>query len=225
MNPIEYINQKFGLQDDGSNPRILKGISRRGLYQLFAELGYAAGCELGLERGKNAERMFQSIPNLKLYGVDPYEQHPQCSYIYQAKIRNWDDAYLMDCRRQAEERLKGKNCQIIAKFSEDAVKEIKDNSLDFVYIDGDHSYDFVMLDIILWGRKVKKGGIVSGHDYFYEKNGAGRRAKVMQAVNDYTKLHGIKFYITGEGHDPRKDDCYPSWLWVKMEDIFPNTVI
>ena len=53
---------------------------------------------------------------------------------------------------------------------QDAVKDIEDSSLDFVHIDGDHSYDFVMQDIILWGRKVRIGGIISGHDYLYDRD-------------------------------------------------------
>lgn len=38
-------------------------------------------------------------------------------------------------------------------------------SLDFVYIDANHAYDFVVQDIKLWYPKVKKGGYLLGHDY------------------------------------------------------------
>lgn len=40
-----------------------------------------------------------------------------------------------------------------------------DNSLDFIYIDANHAYDFVVEDISLWFPKLKKGGILAGHDY------------------------------------------------------------
>lgn len=40
-----------------------------------------------------------------------------------------------------------------------------DASLDFVYIDANHAYDFVKQDIKLWYPKVKKGGFLLGHDY------------------------------------------------------------
>ncbi|KKQ07257.1 hypothetical protein A2858_00010 [Candidatus Daviesbacteria bacterium RIFCSPHIGHO2_01_FULL_36_37] len=222
INPTEYIKQKYTTAD--GNPRVLKGITRQELYKLFAQLGYTKGCEVGVEKGKNAQNMFECIPNLQLYAVDPYKQHPQCSYEATAYLRRWDDRYLRAVKRQAQKRLQDKNAVIIEKFSEDGVKDIPDNSLDFVYIDGDHSYDAVMQDIILWGRKVRKGGIISGHDYFYDNNKEGRKAKVTQAVNDYTRVHGIEFYITGEDKYVKKGDISPSWFWVKMEDIYPNVV-
>jgi hypothetical protein len=40
-----------------------------------------------------------------------------------------------------------------------------DSSLDFIYIDANHSYDFVKEDLELWYPKVKPGGWVMGHDY------------------------------------------------------------
>ena len=39
------------------------------------------------------------------------------------------------------------------------------NSLDFIYIDANHAYDFVVKDIELWFPKLKKGGVFAGHDY------------------------------------------------------------
>jgi predicted O-methyltransferase YrrM len=219
---MDYIEQNYKLE--GENPRTIKGMSRDELYQLFAKLGYKTGCEVGLEKGKNAVQMFENIPDLKLYGVDPYKQHPQCSYVYAAEARHWNQAYLNGCMLQAIERMKGRNFELLKGFSEDVTKEIPDGSLDFVYIDGDHSYDMVMLDVILWGRKIRKGGIISGHDYFYNKNNLGRRAKVTQAISDYTKLHEIKFFITDEDHYVQKGDFYPSWLWVKQKEVWPNIV-
>lgn len=226
MEPIEFIEKNYTLisENPTGNPMIIRGMDRQGLYQLFAKLGYKIGCEVGVEKGKNAQEMFECIPNLKLYAVDPYKQHTRCSNAASGYLHLWDDRYLRAVKKQAQKRLQDKNAVIIEKFSEDAARDIPDNSLDFVYIDGDHSYDFVMLDIIIWGRKVRKGGIVSGHDYFYDNNKPGRQAKVTQAVNDYTKVHGIEFYITSEDKYIKKGDTPPSWFWVKMDEIYPNVV-
>lgn len=225
MEPIEFIEKNYTLigENPTGNPRIIKDMDRPGLYTLFAKLGYKTGCEVGLEKGKNAQIMFEHIPNLKLFGIDPYKQHPQCSYEPTASLRHWDDNYLKMVKKQAQNRMQDKNAIIIEKFSDDAVRDIPDNSLDFVYIDADHSYDFIMMDIILWGRKVRKGGIICGHDY-YDKKESDRRAKVTQAVSDYAKVHGIEFFITNEDHYVQKGDTYPSWLWVKLDDIYPNMV-
>lgn len=224
MNEAQYIEKKFGQRL--GNPHKLEGFVREDMYRLFGELGFTVGCEVGVEKGKNAQTMFEIIPNLKLFGVDPYKQHPQASYAYHAAIRNWDPQYLENCKRQCLKRMNGRNFTLLQGFSEDVVKRIEDNSLDFLYIDADHSYDFVMQDIILWGRKIRKGGIISGHDYYYDESPSSRRAKVTQAVNDYTRVHNIEFYITDEDHTAHlgMGDIYPSWFWVKLEDIFPNVV-
>lgn len=46
-----------------------------------------------------------------------------------------------------------------------AARSYDDKSIDFVFIDGDHEYDGVMADIKAWLPKVKKGGVIGGHDY------------------------------------------------------------
>lgn len=46
-----------------------------------------------------------------------------------------------------------------------AAKLYEDHSLDFVFIDAQHDYESVKEDILAWKNKVKKGGILAGHDY------------------------------------------------------------
>jgi hypothetical protein len=76
-------------------------------------------------------------------------------------------------------------------------------SLDFAFIDGHHSYDFVFADLDEWSQRVRPGGHVSGHD-FYEFKWAG----VVEAVVDYTKIHGIREWAIC-------DEREPSFFWVK----------
>lgn len=199
-------------------------MDRAGLYQLFAKLGYKVGCEIGPEQGRNAMLMFENIPNLKLYGIDSYKMHPQASYIVHADKRHWDQDYWDGIKQKAVRRLADKDYTLIQKYSEYAIADIPDNSLDFVYLDADHSYDFVMQDIILWGRKIRKGGIISGHDYFNDPDRSERRVKVTQAVDDYVRVHGINFFITGEDHYKEKGDIYPSFFFVKEGNIWPNVI-
>ena len=52
--------------------------------------------------------------------------------------------------------------------SEEVVDLFKDDFIDMIYIDGDHRYDYVINDIKLWLPKIKKGGIIAGHDYYTE---------------------------------------------------------
>ena len=98
------------------------------------------------------------------------------------------------------------------------VGDFKDESLDFVYIDGNHGLKNVVHDIVEWSQKVRKGGIVSGHDYRNPQN--NRSYHVVQAVNAYMVAYkimpwfilGSKRVLKGEVRDGAR-----SWMFVKGE--------
>ena len=103
----------------------------------------------------------------------------------------------------------------------EALKDFNDNSLDFVFIDGNHTFEYVVEDIAQWSKKVKVGGIVSGHDYWrsiesekplYVKNltllEQLKLVQVKDAVNSWVSANRIKpWFIT-------KDLC---WFYVKRD--------
>jgi len=55
--------------------------------------------------------------------------------------------------------------EVIDNISVEAAKQFDDFSLDMVFIDANHAFEFVMADIQAWYGKVKQGGIISGHDF------------------------------------------------------------
>ena len=57
---------------------------------------------------------------------------------------------------------KFKNVEIIRKTSAEASKDFGDESLDFVYLDGDHSYEAVKADLEALYPKIKAGGYILG---------------------------------------------------------------
>ncbi|GAI15065.1 unnamed protein product [marine sediment metagenome] len=69
---------------------------------------------------------------------------------------------------------------------------IANNSLDFVYIDGSHTYESVAEDIILYYPKLKKGGLLSGHDYRKHTKG------VIIAVNEFCKKNALDLHREGK---------------------------
>lgn len=62
--------------------------------------------------------------------------------------------------------------------SVESTKYYKDDSLDFIFIDADHTYEGVMRDLKAWYPKLKFGGHIAGHDYFNDEG-------VRQAVKDF----------------------------------------
>ena len=63
-------------------------------------------------------------------------------------------------------------------YSYNVVNNFKDNDYDFIYIDGSHTYESVKRDLELYLPKLKKGGIIGGHDYSQIWPG------VIEAVNE-----------------------------------------
>src|SRR3989344_6048454 len=113
------------------------------------------------------------------------------------------------------------NYQAIKDLSMNAVKSFEDNSLDFVYIDANHSEPYITQDITEWYKKLKVGGIISGHDYIQPAR-RGRKdfvCNVIDATQRFTKEKNIRpWFILGlkSKENGIVRDSTRSWMWVKV---------
>ena len=180
----------------GSEPTL-----RQDLYALMGKVGgFGRGAEVGVMAGENAKLMLQNIPDLELTLIDPWRRFSKRT------PNKWMQRRYDDCRL----RLQKWRPIYMRLTSMRAVKNFKDGSLDFVYIDGLHDFDNVIMDLIHWVPKVRKGGIVAGHDFIY-----GNGIEVPRAVTAYTGAHNINpWYITGGYEAYCKTKEPPSWFWV-----------
>lgn len=176
---------------------------RNELAEYFNILGFKYGAEVGVCDGRFSQKLCESIPGLKLLCVDAWK-------AYSDNSQDGTQKQLDRCLRITLERLKNYDVTIMMKWSMEAVKEVADESLDFVYIDCNHKFDYVMEDIIGWTRKVRKNGIVSGHDYWNIKDFG-----VVPAVDTYVKVHGYKLNIAGANGIMNGRKFGPSWWFVK----------
>lgn len=74
--------------------------------------------------------------------------------------------------------------------SEEYSKKVSDNSLDVVYIDGNHNYPCVLNDLDLWYPKLRSGGFLCGHDYKNTHKG------VDKALEEFVDYHNLKIFKT-----------------------------
>lgn len=176
--------------------------NRLDLAKLFATLNFKTGAEIGVRVGDYTETLCLNIPTLeKLYAVDPWEVVTE-----DPTSRTYGEITQHRYYEQAKERLnKYPQVEIVRKLSHEAVRDIPPDSLDFVYIDGAHTFDYVMLDLIEWTKRVRPGGIVSGDDYYIM-----RRGNVMGAVNAYCEAHNPKSLNIMR---PKFGDPYPVAQW------------
>lgn len=124
--------------------------------------------EVGAWFGKSVIYLAQRVKSLnkiiKIYAVDTWEGTK-------------NESMLMDIVKQFGGNIYGefinniKDCNVddlitpIIKDSCLAAENFSDNSVDFIFLDADHSYEAAKSDILTWYPKVKSGGIISGHDY------------------------------------------------------------
>lgn len=139
------------------------------------------GVEIGVAEGLNAQSILETLQMEKLYLVDPYTAFVMNGKLYKGHVRRFSEA------KQRLSRFADR-IKFIRKTSVKAASDIPDN-LDFVYIDGNHSYDFVKEDIRLYYPKVKVGGVLGGHD-FINVNFTG----VNKAVREFTDQNDLKLY-------------------------------
>ena len=156
------------------------------------------GVEIGVHMGDLSWRLLGSNRNIFLYLVDPWEECSQDSSYATTEdhINRYTQAQHDEAMRQAMnnvELFKGQ-FKVLRMTSQEAAPEFPDESLDFVFIDGDHSYEGCADDIRLWYPKLKDGGLLSGHDYR-----DGRNYGVKQAVHEFAAREN-KSVRTGENY-------------------------
>ena len=167
------------------------------------------GVEVGVQTGIYSEIILK-LSNLKrLYSIDCWKsfegyrdianksQIKQYYYYLKTKIRLFKF---------------GKRSRILKKFSKDASRLFKDNSLDFVYIDAQHSYGGCREDIGLWWPKLKKCGVFAGHDYINGKLPEGEFG-VKRAVDELVKKEKQKLFVINAKIG--KDAKWPTWYLIK----------
>lgn len=202
MDTLAYFIDKFGLDLNQPSPFSLPISRETDIPQIFNDLGFKVGAEIGVYRGDYSETLLKAIPQLKLTGVDLWE-------IYRG-YRDYRRHDISDAHREAVERTKGYDCTLIKGWSNEVVKQIPDESLDFVYIDGNHAYEYTVQDIALWSKKVKRGGIIYGHDFEdWSRNWRRFDMNVINAVTGWCQSYQIHpWFII-------KKDKHPGWLYIK----------
>ena len=126
------------------------------------------GAEIGVYQGDYSEEIFDYFKNkhnLKFYLIDQwlindnFKERPKPYVGYTSE--ELELAY-----KQVKKRFRNKkNVEIMKMESLDASLKFSDNYFDFVYIDANHDYDFILKDLKAWFPKVKNKGILFGDDY------------------------------------------------------------
>lgn len=147
--------------------------------------------EIGSYKGKSAAYMCVEIANsgkkIKFECIDPMELLGDYLNMPQAS----KDGYSFNEFKQRLDSVKD-YYKLIRMTSDDAVKQYEDGSIDFLLIDGDHSYEGVYKDIINYLPKMRSGGLIVGDDAY---DPAIQRALADAAGHLSPVNNGIHFFI------------------------------
>jgi hypothetical protein len=136
---------------------------------LLAAKGVSSGgifVEVGTWEGGFSHALLSQTACAKLYCVDPYKHFINNEYpdgMNDLSQKQFDDKY---AATQQYLQPFGTRVEFIRAESVLAAAQFEDNSLDFVYIDGNHDYKYVLNDIRTWYPKVKPGGVLCGDDVY-----------------------------------------------------------
>lgn len=168
--------------------------------------------EVGTMLGTNLKRMERSLNPKNLYAIDPWRTVQNFGKKYQPFGNSWstdqqlEEAYQMVLNWSKDYS----NVTLIRETSQEACGKFEDHSIDFIHIDADHSYESVKNDINIWWSKLKKGGIMSGHDYCPGNKIANETYGVIEAVNEFfvtTTIRPVRTVYTATSEN------FPAW-WV-----------
>ena len=135
------------------------------LEKLVKDNNLKSGAEVGVYQGYTLMHLIDTCPELSMIGVDIWAEKP-CRFNgttteeLQSLPTNgpWYND-LLEFKAKHDNRV-----TLYRDFTINASTRVEDNSLDFIFIDADHTTQAVIDDLTVWIPKVKRGGFITGHD-------------------------------------------------------------
>jgi hypothetical protein len=153
------------------------------------------GAEIGVFRGRFSTDILQERRPEKLYLIDPWENVDDPLYentwYHKDGKNDMEDIYNRVCHR-FKGRIERGQVEVLRGKSIDVAETIPDGSLDFVYIDGDHSYEGVKTDLEIAFAKTKETAIIAIDDYFI---GGWWKDGVIRATSEFLGQHATTMTI------------------------------
>lgn len=181
------------------------------------------GAEIGVARGETSATLLRHLTDLHLILVDAWATYaPEAEYHQSGDSAARQSAAEQEAAYQAAlsaTAFAADRRHILRAPSVTAAQEVPSESLDFVFIDGDHTHAGVTADIAAWFPKLAPDGLLCGHDYGHPRDRRGQWG-VTRAVHAFADHHHITVQ-TGPGtlwwidfatlSFSSDDVCFVSW--------------
>lgn len=154
----------------------------------------SVGAEIGVHRGDFSAEILKIVAPSRLHLVDPWKHFDTPAYKHawygggaSGGQSEMDERYATVLVRFRSEIDAGQ-VLVHRRFSNDFGLDLPADHLDWVYIDGDHTYEFVTRDLELFFGKLKPGGYLLGDDY---QNGGWWAGGVKKAVDEFVPAYPV----------------------------------
>lgn len=127
--------------------------------------GYRKGVELGVSTGRTTMYLCATIHDIRITAVDTWTPRPSNDQPGQQDYVDWPHSESLTRLELFNDQMFNKRIEIVRKDTVLAAQDFADGAFDFVFVDADHSFEGCKNDIAAWMPKVRKGGMICGHDY------------------------------------------------------------
>lgn len=156
---------------------------------LLARMPRGSICaEIGVYKGSFSAKVLEIVRPSRLHLIDPWKYEPAAAYgeawYGGEKGGNQEnmDAIYQSVLRRFGPWIQSGTVQVHRAASSDAAAVLPDNYFDWIYVDGNHRYEFVKNDLEAYCSKVKAGGYIAGDDY---GEGGWWEGGVKRAVDEF----------------------------------------
>jgi Methyltransferase domain len=129
------------------------------------------GAEIGTHMGDFSHQILRTVAPAELHLIDPWKHETSETYKdawYGGQAGGgqgeMDARYSSVCAR-FHSQIRSGQVKIHRGYSGDVLPEFPNAYFDWIYIDGNHLYEFVKRDLNLSFMKTRTGGYIAGDDY------------------------------------------------------------
>jgi len=155
----------------------------------------SVGAEIGVYRGRFTEQILRVVRPRELHLVDPWRHEEGEAYrgaLFGGLSQGGQagmDGCLERVRVKFAREISAGRVVIHRGYSGEIVSRFPDGYFDWIYIDGNHLYDFVRQDLELAHRKIRPGGVICGDDY---RDGGWWKGEVKKAVDEFVRERTVE---------------------------------
>ena len=131
--------------------------------RVIRQAGARRMVEIGVWKGDFARDILGSCASIeRYYMIDPWASLPDWNKPFNVTPQVFDEVH---AEAMAKTAFAADRITVLRGRTRDVIDQIPDGSLDFAYIDGDHTLRGITIDLIRLLPKMREGGLIGGDDF------------------------------------------------------------